>query len=158
MQEGLKVQKTWGTEQYVTNTELYCCKLLTVEKMKVCSRHRHLKKTETFYVFTGSGYIEIGDQLIKVKPKDVVHIPTGVWHRFWTEDCMVLLEVSTHHDDADVERQTESGSVKTIDGKGPIDTGPVAQTPLVGVATSVKPPPVLPSRTQPWFNSFYPEE
>jgi mannose-6-phosphate isomerase-like protein (cupin superfamily) len=115
MQEGKVVEKMWGTETYLTNTDQYCCKRLHVYDGYVCSRHRHLIKTETFIIESGSGWIEVNARMYKVTVGDHLHIPAGTWHRFWSDVGMVMLEVSTHHDDADVEREINSDKIYTVD-------------------------------------------
>lgn len=108
MQEGLAVEKVWGTERYITNTALYCAKRLTVRPGYICSEHRHDIKTESFYVEKGTGIIALEGFITKVNVGDLVQIPRGRWHAFATATGMELLEVSTHHEDSDVERQSES--------------------------------------------------
>ena len=104
-------RKAWGFEKQLVNTELYCCKVLTVTGGKICSLHRHLVKDETFVCLEGSGYIEVEGHLARVQPFSELRIPPGTWHRFGSRDGMRLLEVSTHHDDEDVERKTVSGDL-----------------------------------------------
>jgi mannose-6-phosphate isomerase-like protein (cupin superfamily) len=81
MEEGKVVEKMWGTETYLTNTDQYCCKRLHVYDGYVCSRHRHLIKTETFIIESGSGWIEVNARMYKVTVGDHLHIPAGTWHR-----------------------------------------------------------------------------
>lgn len=115
MEENKSVPKVWGAEQYVTNRPEYCAKFLTVLKGYVCSEHRHLVKTESFYVLEGSGIITVNGFITKVKEGDIVHIRRGAWHCFATASGMKLLEISTHHDDADVERSWESHALTQED-------------------------------------------
>lgn len=104
--------KTWGREEWLVNRELYCAKRLYVTAGFQCSLHRHRIKDETFVVETGSGFIRLGDNYVaEVKPGDVIHVPPLMWHLFGSKLGMQLLEVSTHHDDADVERKQESGAI-----------------------------------------------
>lgn len=111
MDEGRRVEKQWGVEFWLTNTPLYCCKNLYVFPQHICSLHRHLKKSETFICQDGDGWVELSGQGIYMRPQSFVHIQAGMWHRFWTThpNGMKMLEISTHHSDEDVERQTESG-------------------------------------------------
>lgn len=111
----MRVDKVWGFEQIVVNTPLYCAKFLHVQPGKKCSLHYHKIKDETFYVLDG----ECGMQtsLVAPVPIPVMHkgqgqyIPPGLPHRFSSERGCILLEVSTHHDDADVVRLEPSGEI-----------------------------------------------
>ena len=40
-----------------------------------------------------------------------MHIPTATWHRFNGLQESVILEFSTHHEDEDCERDSESGPI-----------------------------------------------
>jgi mannose-6-phosphate isomerase-like protein (cupin superfamily) len=114
-EENKVVEKKWGKEVYLTNTPHYCCKRLHVSPGFVCSRHRHLKKHETFIVEEGVGWIEVNARMYQVCEGDHLHIPAQTWHRFWSDVGMVMLEVSTHHEDEDVERETTSDKIYTVD-------------------------------------------
>jgi mannose-6-phosphate isomerase-like protein (cupin superfamily) len=113
------VPKVWGEEIWLHNSPLYCAKLLVLTPGMQCSLHRHLVKTETFFLLQGLAMIEVGaDGHKELKHSgDSVHIPVGTYHRFGhvsgvlTSVPTVILEVSSHHDDADVERLEESGPI-----------------------------------------------
>ena len=47
------VPKGWGYEKWIVNNEMYCGKLLFIEKGKRCSWHYHKIKDETFYLQSG---------------------------------------------------------------------------------------------------------
>ena len=107
------VSKLWGLEKWLVNNELYCAKILRVASGFQCSLHRHLVKDETFVVEAGSIYLEVGDQTKFLTPGDTVRIPPLMWHRFANHEEFPaeILEVSTHHEDADVERKEESRKI-----------------------------------------------
>jgi len=103
--------KVWGAEQWLVQTELYTCKILWLEPDFQCSLHRHLVKDETFRVLSGEVKLEVGDETRLLRARDSVRVPPGVWHRFSNHRYGVvaqILEVSTHHDEADVERREPS--------------------------------------------------
>jgi mannose-6-phosphate isomerase len=110
VEEGKIVEKVWGEEQYITNTEKYCGKLLHIKPGYVCSDHRHVVKDETFYVLAGHGAIRIDGVVRQIKVGDTIRIEPFTWHCFATAGGMTLLEISTHHDDADVQRMQWSPS------------------------------------------------
>jgi mannose-6-phosphate isomerase-like protein (cupin superfamily) len=100
------VEKVWGEEEWIVNNDLYCSKLLHIKPGYVCSDHRHPIKDETFYVLAGHGAVRIGGGVRQVKVGDTIRIEPLTWHCFATAAGMTLLEISTHHEDADVERMT----------------------------------------------------
>jgi len=53
-----KLEKSWGYELIFQNHDLYCCKLLYIEKNQSCSYHIHLKKHETLLVAEGVLFID----------------------------------------------------------------------------------------------------
>ena len=110
------VQKKWGEEFWLVNNELYCCKILRIFPGGHSSLHYHRQKDETFIVQKGSCCLTIGDNASVTPVRilqawDVVRIYPGSSHQFWVpgdlEECIVL-EVSTHHDEEDVVRLSES--------------------------------------------------
>lgn len=107
------VEKVWGHEDWLVNEPLYCLKRLFVTPGFRCSMHKHPVKAETFVIEHGAGWAFVGDEPIPLTPGVIVKIPPDTWHCFWCPTGaprpLVMLEVSTHHDDADVERHSESG-------------------------------------------------
>lgn len=111
-----RVSKVWGSEYWVVNTENYCLKVLIVQPGYQCSLHRHSVKDETFIVLFGEVNLEQRDvrgfpssEILRVG--DQRHIAPRTLHRFGSVDGAVLMEVSTHHEDADSYRITESGPI-----------------------------------------------
>jgi len=100
-----KVEKIWGKEIWMVNTELYCGKKLIVKKGKRVSLHKHKNKDETFYVDKGKLLMEVGDDKQVMKKGDVVRIKPGTLHRFTGLDDSVIIEISTHHEDDDSYRE-----------------------------------------------------
>ena len=45
--------KGWGREVWLANNELYCGKILEINKGKRCSLHFHKLKTESFFLRAG---------------------------------------------------------------------------------------------------------
>lgn len=104
------VDKAWGLETWLVNEPEYCAKYLTLFKGAYCSMHRHLKKKETFIVLQGEIMLENGlcGDMTYLKKDESYTLEPGTWHRFHGVESSLVLEVSTHHDDEDVERLTES--------------------------------------------------
>ncbi len=57
------VKKGWGGEVWIANNELYCGKLLRLDKGKKCSLHYHKLKTESFYLHKGRLLMRIMESL-----------------------------------------------------------------------------------------------
>lgn len=112
------VSKCWGVEYWLTNTDLYCSKILQVNPGYMCSLHRHPKKDETFLLLDGSITLEQRDvrgypfKQILV-PGDSRHIAPKTLHRFANLGFWPawILETSTTHSDHDVERIEESRKI-----------------------------------------------
>jgi mannose-6-phosphate isomerase-like protein (cupin superfamily) len=123
------VEKLWGKEIWVVNSENYCMKYMELKPNYQCSLHMHPIKTETFIVQSGEMEVEImvgeaegeaktansatpmvSGGLLKVMPGVPITLPAGVWHRFRnkTNDVCGFLEISTHHSDDDVVRMEDS--------------------------------------------------
>lgn len=49
-----KVEKLWGYEQTITNNELYCSKIIHIDKDYKGSWHYHKIKDETFFIMNGA--------------------------------------------------------------------------------------------------------
>lgn len=103
------VDKVWGREWIIVNRKEYCGKLLYIDAGAQSSYHYHRKKTETFFGLSGEVCLTVGGKEYRLnpfsRPKTIkpnqLHLFTGI-----TE--AILLEVSSHHSDADVIRETES--------------------------------------------------
>lgn len=109
MTEETIIEKVWGEESILVNLpDLYCAKYLYVSPGFLCSTHRHHLKHETFICVAGSGFIFVNGHLKPFREGDRQIIEPGTWHSFGSVDGMTLLEVSTTHDDSDVERSSES--------------------------------------------------
>ncbi len=104
------VPKIWGKEVWLVNCE-YCGKLLCVNRGAVCSYHFHPQKKETFYCLMGQVALTIEgkDYMLNpfCRPKTIEPMKK---HQFMGLTDAVILEVSTHHEDGDVCRITESRS------------------------------------------------
>tara|TARA_R110000772_G_scaffold78991_2_gene169169 strand:+ start:142 stop:528 length:387 start_codon:yes stop_codon:yes gene_type:complete len=105
----IRIQKTWGYEEWIHNDEEYCGKLLVFTKVKNrFSMHYHIQKKETWYIQEGRFQfnwidVEIGklESCILEKGESVL-IERGLPHQLIAlEDNSVVFEVSTEHFDED---------------------------------------------------------
>lgn len=101
-------EKVWGYETWIVNNEEYCGKFLHLLKMHRCSTHYHKLKHETFYIMSGTVFMELEDEAKVMKPGDVVEVPRGVPHRFTGVTDAVIIEFSTKHYEEDSYRSNTS--------------------------------------------------
>jgi mannose-6-phosphate isomerase-like protein (cupin superfamily) len=87
------VNKKWGTEYIITNSERYCTKFMILEPKTSCSMHFHKKKAETFVLCSGELTIETirlttGEKIITTLsyPGDSFSLEPGTPHRFYCPD------------------------------------------------------------------------
>ena len=111
------VEKLWGSEEHITNTELYCTKFLNLKKGYQCSLHYHKVKDETFYIYNGVVELEIDldgqRETMVMKPGDSYRIPPGLAHRFRSQtDTACIIESSTHDMAEDSYRIEESCKIE----------------------------------------------
>jgi quercetin dioxygenase-like cupin family protein len=105
------VEKGWGHELWIVNTEEYCGKLLNFKAGKRCSWHFHKLKDEVFYLQSGKmmvyysseDKIESAEQLI-LNPGDNFHVYRGLRHQMVALKDSELFEFSTQHFDSDSHR------------------------------------------------------
>lgn len=102
------VFKGWGYEIWIVNNEKYCGKLLGVQRGKKCSWHYHKIKDEVFYLQSGRIIVRFSDgddiehaETIVMNKGESFHVPTGLRHQFQALKRSVIVEFSTHHEDAD---------------------------------------------------------
>jgi mannose-6-phosphate isomerase-like protein (cupin superfamily) len=99
--------KNWGKEIWVHNSSLYCGKILEINKDCFCSLHFHLKKTETWYVLSGSLIMDYFDlknaerKKMELSEGFVVDIVPGVVHKLYAVEDSKIMEVSTQHFEED---------------------------------------------------------
>lgn len=104
-----EVPKVWGKEVIIVNCDKYCGKLLVLNMGAQSSIHYHGEKQETFYCLEGQVGLMIQgrDHMLNPfsRPKTIY---PGQKHQFVGIISSIIIEVSTHHDDSDVVRLTES--------------------------------------------------
>lgn len=89
------IQKVWGREEIITNTELYCSKFLILEKGFQCSLHCHREKDETFFIMAGRVEMEIDGKITEMRDGESIRINPGVYHRFKGLENTIIIETST---------------------------------------------------------------
>lgn len=114
------VSKPWGFEEWWVNENEYCFKILVLKQGFHSSKHWHLKKKETFIVKNNYCVLKLWDKMgnmrfVTLHAEEHIVIEPNTPHEFYldanAEMPCVIYEVSTHHDDHDVVREYESGTV-----------------------------------------------
>jgi len=100
--------KVWGWELWITNSKLYCGKILHLLKNYCCSYHYHKVKDETFYILKGSVRMNIEGSVTNMLPGKSIHIKPGTKHQFLGLEESEILEISTQHFDSDSYRLSKS--------------------------------------------------
>lgn len=95
------VPKLWGYEKWLENNEKYCCKILSLNKGYQCSLHYHKNKDETFLVTEGHIRLELGGEVIDMRPGSFVRVLPNMPHRFAGLENSLIIEISTHHEEDD---------------------------------------------------------
>ncbi len=111
------VEKVWGEEIWLVNNESYCGKLLVFDEGATSSYHYHPKKKETFYCLEGYGDLKINGKTELLAPfTRPKTIEPSDRHSVYARTPLVLIEISTTHDDNDVIRLSESKRGDVSDG------------------------------------------
>jgi mannose-6-phosphate isomerase-like protein (cupin superfamily) len=100
-----RVEKDWGHEQWIANSDLYCGKVLVINEGWQCSLPYRKLKDETFYISQGNVLVELEGKEYWLNSGDSVHIPRLARHRFFgISHYSAIYEISTFHSDEDVYR------------------------------------------------------
>ncbi len=75
----------------------YCKKVLLQLPNQYHPAHYHKKKEESFQVLSGELVVELEKKRKILYPGDVLVVPRGTWHSFWTDTGAIFEEVSTTH-------------------------------------------------------------
>lgn len=121
----IEVEKLWGSETWLENSEKYCMKLLFLKPGFQSSLHYHKIKTETFLVVAGRVKLELlpyyythpdqADvvQVRRLQPYQAITLNPFTPHRFSTiSEEAVIVEASTEHSDDDVVRLEDSRAIE----------------------------------------------
>jgi len=120
------VPKVWGKETWYVNNDMYCGKILSIQKNYFSSEHLHRDKVETFAVLSGHVMVVIFDKsgdkkFISMKKDDCLDIPACTVHQLRAIEDSEILEISTHHEDSDSYRVSKSGYQPTVTYEGDED-------------------------------------
>src|SRR6202790_5292084 len=105
------VPKGWGREVWIVNGDLYCGKILEINKGKRCSLHFHKIKTESFFLRAGRLKVSVMESPTAATLEEFVlyageclDIPRGLVRQMEALEDSELFEFSTQHFDSDSNR------------------------------------------------------
>lgn len=91
------IDKYWGIEDWISVTDSYAFKRLTIQKGKTLLNHYHNIKEETFYISKGNGVITINGIEHHVFEGDSIHLTPKIRHQIYAISDLVILEASSPH-------------------------------------------------------------
>jgi len=111
-----KVDKVWGSEDWIVNYEQsnYCGKRLILNKGYQCSIHYHKIKSEVFYINKGLVLMQAYGKEKLMTPGDSLLIEPGTKHRFIGLSDAEIIEFSSHHKEEDSYRDEPSGKIDDV--------------------------------------------
>ena len=100
------LQKYWGSITTVYGDENFALKKIFMKKGTQSSMEYHIKKEETYYIY--SGKLKLGlrvgraeNKFIILEKNDIYHIPVGLMHMRMALEDTVIIEWSNGDDDED---------------------------------------------------------
>ena len=108
------INKLWGYEKVIVNNDLYCGKLIHIDKGKTGSFHYHKIKDETFYIQSGEVRInysttdEYFTNFVVLTAGQKFYIPPGLRHQIIGIEDSDIFEFSTKDMDDDSYRVISS--------------------------------------------------
>jgi sialic acid synthase SpsE/mannose-6-phosphate isomerase-like protein (cupin superfamily) len=98
---GMERFRECGLAAFTVVNRDYCKKLMVVLPGQKLPEQFHKDKNETFHILYGDATVELGGKQTAHKANDIVTIPHGLKHSFWTQNGTVIEEVSSTHVAAD---------------------------------------------------------
>ncbi len=88
-------KKPWGLELWLVVTDRYAMKILYLNAGSRFSLQKHELKEESWLITKGEADVVLGENTLRAKAGDVLHVPTGVVHRITAVSDLEVCEVST---------------------------------------------------------------
>ena len=101
-----RVEKPWGHEEILVETDLYRLKILVIRAGEETSVQRHERKHEAFYIDGGVAQVLHGTETAFVSKGHLVVVPPGTVHQILAANNqgVRVIEVSNAVPDSDIER------------------------------------------------------
>ena len=111
----MKQSKKWGDTQEIFNNGIISIYHLKIKKDGFCSEHRHMFKSNIFFVVSGNLKLTIWNESgtqdsTVVWPGESSEIPPGAYHKFTAltdVECFEIYETKLRGED--IERRAEGG-------------------------------------------------
>jgi mannose-1-phosphate guanylyltransferase/mannose-6-phosphate isomerase len=110
------VTRPWGGFQTINEGPGYKVKRLVVEPGQRLSLQRHRFRAESWVVVSGTPRVIVSGRARRARPREVVTVPTGAWHRIENHGTRPVLVIEVQHgpylgEDDIVRRQDDYGRV-----------------------------------------------
>lgn len=101
-----RVEKPWGHEEILVETDLYRLKILVIRAGEETSVQRHERKHESFYIDGGTADVLIGSEVRTLTKGQALVVPPGTVHQIRSARTqgVRVIEVSNAVPDSDIER------------------------------------------------------
>lgn len=103
-----RIEKLWGYELLLANTEFYCGKIIHIFKGKLGSYHYHINKDETFYILSGRIGLKYSydddyelSNYIELDTGEYFRIYPNMRHQIIGLEESDIIETSTFDEDSD---------------------------------------------------------
>jgi len=94
---GLEKFREFGLTAITVINRAYCKRLIVALAGQKHPEQWHNEKDETYHVLYGDLTLQLDGKLYTHKANDVVTIPHGIRHSFWTKNGAVIEEVSSSY-------------------------------------------------------------
>lgn len=100
------IERPWGSFRQLTHNSLSTIKIHTIKPGGETSWQSHAKRSEFWYIISGSGIVRIGDQEYQAAPGSEYSAAIGEKHRWIAGPLgMVIAEIATgEFDEEDIIR------------------------------------------------------
>jgi mannose-6-phosphate isomerase-like protein (cupin superfamily) len=98
---GLEKFNDFGLTAITVINRDYCKRLMVVLPGQKHPEQWHKQKDETYHILFGEVIVELDGEQSTHKSNDVITIPHGVRHSFWTKNGAVIEEVSSSYSQGD---------------------------------------------------------
>ena len=104
----LSERRPWGLFEILSDDPSHKVKRITVEPGHRLSYQRHAKRSEHWFVVSGTGEVTIDDSLRSVEAGTAIDVPAGAAHRIANSGAEPLVFIEVQHgtsfDEDDIER------------------------------------------------------
>lgn len=104
-------RRPWGFYEILSDKPDHKVKRITIYPGKRLSYQRHFRRSEHWYILTGTAIVTLNDENIKLLPGQSVNLPVMSWHRIQNpgDTKLVFIELQTgeYFGEDDIERKED---------------------------------------------------